>query len=292
MKKIALLMLTIALVFNTAQAQNKKDNSLLWEVSGNGLKASSYLFGTYHLAGKSFADSLSYIKTRFNTCKAVVGEMVMDSSMVQKVAMAMMLSDSTTLEKLFTADEFKLISDYAQEATGMNIAMLNHFKPAAVHTILTMVNAPKTISATNPALDMYFQDEAKRLNYKVLGFETIQDQIELLFNTSMEVQKKQLLSSIRKKDKEKEKKNSRQLYAFYQQQDLNGLDKLMLEDDDMPEQTDRMLKDRNLKWMIALPPIIKEQPTFIAVGAAHLVGQYGLIKQLRLKGYTVKAVKR
>jgi len=58
-----------------------------------------------------------------------------------------------------------------------------------------------------------------------------------------------------------------------------------------PDLSDKMLKNRNLDWMTKAPDIIKEQPTFIVVGAAHLVGQYGLINQLRLKGYTVKAVK-
>ncbi|WP_370632963.1 TraB/GumN family protein [Mucilaginibacter sp. UR6-11] len=36
---------------------------------------------------------------------------------------------------------------------------------------------------------------------------------------------------------------------------------------------------------------LKEPSTIIAVGAPHLVGQYGLINQLRLKGYKVRPVK-
>ncbi len=289
MKKLILLILTIALALNTTHAQTKKENSLLWEISGNGLKSSSYLFGTYHLAGKSFADSLGYIKTHFNECKAVAGEMILDSAMVGKVSMAMLLTDGTTLDKVFNTDDYKLVADYATASTGMDMRMLNHFKPSAIYMLATMLNAPKSISDTNPALDMYFQQEAKRLNYKVLGLETIEDQIDMMFNFPMDLQKKQLLNSIRKKDKEK--LVGQQLYNLYLQQDFDGLEKLMTDENDLPEITDKMLKNRNLKWMTELPPILKEQPTFIAVGAAHLVGQYGLVNQLRLKGYMVKAVK-
>ncbi|MEO6356579.1 MAG: hypothetical protein ABIU77_05530, partial [Ferruginibacter sp.] len=32
---------------------NKDDNSLLWQVSGNGLQQPSYLFGTFHLMCKN-----------------------------------------------------------------------------------------------------------------------------------------------------------------------------------------------------------------------------------------------
>jgi uncharacterized protein YbaP (TraB family) len=57
------------------------------------------------------------------------------------------------------------------------------------------------------------------------------------------------------------------------------------------EETDKMIKDRDLNWVNKMPGIIKQQPTFIAVGAAHLLWDCGLINQLRLKGFTVKAVK-
>ncbi|MBV8391009.1 MAG: TraB/GumN family protein, partial [Mucilaginibacter sp.] len=54
---------------------------------------------------------------------------------------------------------------------------------------------------------------------------------------------------------------------------------------------DKLLKNRNIKWIKEMPEIMQKQATFIAVGAAHLVGDYGLINQLRLKGYIVKAIK-
>jgi uncharacterized protein YbaP (TraB family) len=285
-KTLAALLLCLFVLTTYGQKGNK---SLLWEISGNGLKTPSYLFGTYHLAGKSFIDSLSTVKTYFNTCKTVAGEIVIDSTMVTKVGAAMMFKDSTTLDKIFTPAQYKLVNDYVKQVTKMDLAVFNHFKPATVSTLLSAFTAPKTITATNPALDMYFQEEAKRLNYKVIGLETAEDQIDLLFNDPIADQKKQLLKSVLKKDKEK--KSGEQLYSLYLQQDLDGIEKLMNADDDTPELTDRMLKNRNLKWIAELPAIIKEQPTFVAVGAAHLVGKYGLIKQLRLKGYTVKAVK-
>lgn len=54
MKKIfTSAVLVFAIIFNTAtQAQTKSpklEDSLLWEVSGNGLPKSSYLYGTIHM---------------------------------------------------------------------------------------------------------------------------------------------------------------------------------------------------------------------------------------------------
>jgi uncharacterized protein YbaP (TraB family) len=285
-KTLAALLLCLFALTTYGQKGNK---SLLWQISGNGLKSPSYLFGTYHLAGKSFVDSLSIVKKYFDDCKTVAGEILIDSTMATKLGAYMMFKDSTTLDKIFTPDEFKLIGDYVKQATQMDLADFNHFKPATVSTLLSAYTAPKTVTATNPALDMYFQEEAKRRNYKIIGLETLEDQAELLFNAPIADQKKDLLKSILKKDKEKIQ--GEKLYSLYLEQDLDGIEKLMAADDDTPELTDKMLKNRNLKWIAKLPSIIKEQPTFVAVGAAHLIGKYGLIKQLRLKGYTVKPVK-
>jgi uncharacterized protein YbaP (TraB family) len=49
LKKIALLLLLCA---SSAFAQEKKYQSLLWEVSGNGLTKKSYLYGSMHVSDK------------------------------------------------------------------------------------------------------------------------------------------------------------------------------------------------------------------------------------------------
>jgi uncharacterized protein YbaP (TraB family) len=291
MKKLLLLMLTATLALNTTHAQTN-NNSLLWEISGKGITKPSYLFGTYHFASKQLVDSLADIKKYFNSCKVVVGEAVMDSAAMQDVFTAMVLPDDTSLDKLFTPEEYKIISDYVTEVSPLPMEMLNHFKPAGVQLMLLGFTMPKTISENNPAIDMYFQQEGTRLGNKVMGFETLKEQGDLMFGDPMEKQKKALLKSIREKDKMKAE--GQKLYALYLKQDLTGIDNLVtksLAEAKSPEMSDRMLKDRNLRWIQQTPALISAQPTFMVVGAAHLVGQYGLINQLRLKGYSVKPVK-
>ncbi|MES2807160.1 MAG: TraB/GumN family protein [Bacteroidota bacterium] len=289
MKKIFLAFVCL-LWLTTTYAQ--KNNSLLWAISGNGLKTPSYLFGTYHFAGRSLVDSLSETKKYFNLCKTVVGEVIVDSAALQRVASAMMLTDGTTLSTLYTPEEFKLIGDYVKQISNMDIMGLNTLKPATLQIMLMSFTVPKTFSDTNPPVDLYFQQEGKRLNYKVTALETLDEQIALVCGAPIAEQKKDLLESVTKKDIQN--KDANELFALYLKQDLDGVEKLVnagLAKSSSPEMSDKMLKDRNLKWIIKIPEIIKEQPAFIAVGAAHLVGQYGLINQLRLKGYTVLPVK-
>ncbi len=51
MKKF-LLLLTIGLLFSVTGSAQKKYQGLLWEISGNGMDAPSYLYGTMHVSNK------------------------------------------------------------------------------------------------------------------------------------------------------------------------------------------------------------------------------------------------
>ena len=53
MKKISAIFLLSLL--SLASAAQKKNNSLLWKISGNGLEKPSYLFGTIHMLCKEDA---------------------------------------------------------------------------------------------------------------------------------------------------------------------------------------------------------------------------------------------
>ena len=53
---------------------------------------------------------------------------------------------------------------------------------------------------------------------------------------------------------------------------------------------DVFLNNRNQSWIPVIEDLIKKQPTFIAVGAAHLGGNKGVISLLKSKGYIVEPV--
>ena len=51
-----------------------------------------------------------------------------------------------------------------------------------------------------------------------------------------------------------------------------------------------VLFDRNDRWIPMIERAMSEQPTFVAVGVAHLLGSRGLISQLKQRGYGVRRV--
>ncbi len=273
----------------SANAQIKKaENSLLWEITGKGLTKPSYLFGTYHFADNGFVDTMKVLNEKLKSADAVVGELVMDKTLAMKLVPFMVMKDNS-LDKILTPEEYKLVDDYVKQFPGYELKMFNKMKPVVVQTMILQLTAPKTFTATNPALDEYLQTYAKENAKPVMGLETVEEQAGILFGNSIERQKELLLKSI--KDAEKNKQESIDLYNYYIAQDLEKLEKLFADNQDYTQdEMDQLLKNRNQKWMAELPPMMQKQSLFIAVGAGHLFGKDGLIKGLKAMGYTLKPV--
>jgi uncharacterized protein len=82
----------------------------------------------------------------------------------------------------------------------------------------------------------------------------------------------------------------------YYAQDLKGLLDVMNEKfnttcDATPDETAKLIDNRNVDWASRMPAIMKTAPTLFVVGAGHLPGDKGVLKLLQNKGYTVEAVK-
>lgn len=288
---IRLVLITLVLPFvlgTIAKAQKKTANTLFWEISGKDLKKPSYLFGTYHFADKGFVDTMKTVNEKLKAADAIVGELVMDSTLAMKVLPYMMLK-GTTLDKLLTPADYKLVDDQLKKVSNYELKMFNGMNPTTIQLTILQFSAPKTFTKDNPAIDEYFQTYAKQNQKPVFGLETADDQGKILFGNSLQRQVELLVKSV--KEAAKNDKQGSDLYTYYIAQDLEKITLLMKDNGGYTqEEMDQMLKHRNVKWMDQLPSMMQGRSLFIAVGAAHLIGIDGLIKGLQAKGYTVKPV--
>jgi len=294
MKKISLLLLCILLIScNEPQRLKYKnitlDNSLLWQISGNGLATPCYLFGTDHLLGGNFLDTLPYVMEKFRQCKAVATEVDFESEPDEYKSHIILKNDS--LSHLFTSVEFAEINKtFAQYVPARwSYKTFDRLKPAYIHDDLYYAIAPRTLSKTNHHLDKYFREAGRVMGYKIIGLESVAFHDSLLFDAPLALQKSNLLYLVRHIDHIR--KLTEESLELYRKQDLNGMENHQsLKNGYTDKYIYQYVASRNSNWLDELPAIMKDQPTFIAVGAAHLLWNCGLIKQLRLKGYTVTPI--
>ena len=301
MKRIFFTFVVAVMASVTANAQ------LLYKISGNGLKAPSYIVGTYHLAPASYVDSIPGARVALETAEQVCGELSMDemSSLegTQKVMAAMMLPDGQSLKDVLSEEEFAKLDAFMADVMGVGLsnpmvgAQLGKMTPMAIATQLQLLQYMKMTPGFNPnaLIDSYFQTEASKNGKPVIGFETMDFQISVLYKgRSVERQKVQLMCMI--DNREYELMMMKTLTEAYFAQDIAKLlevteEKLGNKCDSTPEEDEALIYGRNADWAEKMPAIMGDKSTLFVVGAAHLPGERGVLELLKKKGYAVEAVK-
>lgn len=272
---------------------------LLWKISGNGLNQPSYVMGTHHLASLSIKDSIQGLQTALDQAQQVYGELKMSEMQDPNASAALMqkymtTETDTTFKSLFTDEEYEKISQCAKENLMFDVGMLPKVKPVFLTNNLIVVLYMKHIGGFNPQeqLDTYFQTQATEKGKKAEGLETMDFQLDLLYNgSSLKRQAETLICFINNIDENLEL--AKKLTDAYMAQDLKTLEKIS--DSELcgmsQQEEEAMIDNRNKKWAKMLPEIMNAAPTFIAVGVLHLPGENGLLNLLKQQGYTVEPVK-
>ena len=266
---------------------------LLWKVSGNGLSKPSYLFGTHHLIERDQIIGFDKILDLAGKQDAVVGEMDMGHmlSMQIKMMKGMMMKDSTIKELVSEAD-YALVDAELKDVMKMGLNKLGKMKPMMVSTMYSLMLYTKinNLKKQPEAVDILFQKKARKQKKRVIGLETIEQQMDIMLN-SIPLKRQAYLLVKGVKEKEKGVELLKKMNEVYLAGDLQKIEALNNEDDDMTADEKKiMIDNRNANWINQLNALIPTTSCFVAVGCIHLVGENGLIGQLKKSGYTVEAV--
>lgn len=285
--------LTLLIVFYSCHAQtklpkliiNKNDNSLLWEISGNGLQQSSYLFGTFHLMCKNDIHFSSQLTTAVGLAEKVYMEMDMDDPAIMLGGLLLMnMKDGRTLQQLYTADEYKRVDNFFRDSLHTPLSFMQKIKPFFLEAMLYPKMMPcKTISGVEEELMKVVKQQKKEIK----GLETIEFQASVFDSIPYEEQAKELLKSI--DSLAVNRNNFDTMMNVYKSQQISEIENLFSKSEaGMEDHQDLLLNGRNKNWVAQLKTIMKTSPVFVAVGAGHLVGKQGLIALLREEGFTVQ----
>jgi len=275
------------LSFSFIQAQ------LLWKVTGKGLKHPSYLFGTHHLIPIQFLDSVPGLFKAFNNCDKVVGEMVLNNvDATSKIQQAAMMPDHVKMKDLIKdSTNYAKVDKELKSVLKIGLKEVSIMNPSLILSLYEIGIYKKLTGYTDDKKsDSYFQLVAAEKGKPVVGLETIDQQIAVLFgNGTLQRQADVLVETVQQKDNVlKEMIHMNKLYKAGKINELVEMSNRKGNVIDMTEEEyTRLVDNRNADWITKLPEMMQKSSCFIAVGALHLGGKNGLIKQLEKEGYKV-----
>lgn len=276
----------LSMNFMTAAAQNKimdNDNSLLWEVSGNGLSKPSYIAGTFHILCNKDFDIKPKIWNALNQSENFVME-INYTDQNEIAAMQKMMSADKKISDQLTSEEAKeldkILIDY-----GTDLKKVDSHSPQALYALV----ATKAIPCPQNEVKMYEIELLKtaiKNKKSVNGLEKVDDQTYAIGEA---YNLKEVISQL--KLGAEYAIVSQKMTTAFKNENLQTLDQLIKDPKFMNKKQEKLiLTDRNIKWAEKMPDMMKKQSSFFAVGSGHLWGKNGIINLLKAKGYTVKPV--
>ncbi len=259
--------------------------TLLWQVTRPGMKDTTYLFGTMHTRDARAFQFGPAVSRAFVGADIVAGELDMEETqrLDQSVMNAMFLPKGSSLDKLYNKRDYKEVIGTLKEKLGPVAPICTKIKP--FYTI-ALLNEAELGNDSAIVLDAWFQLKAQEAGKPVVGLETVTEQIEAVERIPLKVQARMLLEAVRTDIRS----GSNAGLEAYLAQDLDALI-AEVETVRLPADADKaLLQDRNLRMTERLEKHMRGHGVFVAVGAAHLPGEYGLIDRLRRLGYTVLPV--
>lgn len=266
---------------------NADNNTLLWEVSGNGLAAPSYLFGTFHMLCKDEIKFSDALKQAVNNSAEVYMELDMDDPGVLLGGLSMMsMKGGKKLKDILTEDEYKRVEIFFKDSLKSSLNMFQGMKPL----LLTSLVYPKLMPcAAVTSVEEQLVKLAKQNKKEIRGLETMAFQASVFDSIPYKEQADELLKTIDSLSKSKQLFDS--MVKAYKSQNMSLLENMLTDDDfGMEGSQDVLVNKRNENWVVQLKDIMKKEPVFVATGAGHLPGKDGLIALLLQQGYTVRPV--
>jgi len=257
-------------------------NSLLWEISGNGLEQPSYLYGTIHVIGKSDFVVSDLVMEKFKSVKKLALEIKTDAPDLQlKMMQSMMMGEDTTLQMLL-GEDYETVSRFMQDSLALNLQLFATIKPLFIQAL----TLPKIIGEPIEAYDFYFAKLAQEEEKEIVGLETIDDQIKVFDGIPLKEQANMLVEFAN--DYSAQKALFHKMIDLYKAQDIRGLHQCMLQQPEYEKYEELLINQRNRNWIAVIKKLIQPEKIFIAVGAGHLPGEQGVIRLLEQEGYVLK----
>ncbi|TCZ73525.1 TraB/GumN family protein [Flaviaesturariibacter aridisoli] len=263
-----------------AGAQGDYPPTLLWRISGAGLNADSYLWGTIHLQDRrvfAFTDSLYYF---LDQTRAFAMELDPERAGAELLPFMLAQDTSAFVYTVLPDSVFRKLGPVLERALNKPARTVRR-KEAWLYAQLRPYRRRRPDDMEQP-MDLYLQQLARRGGKPVLGIEDLSDQFNLEEVLSGPFDTQGILDS-----EESVRAQTEQLTQLYLRQDLAGIERLSYGDS---SEFVRKLLRRNRKMAVRMDSIARRQPTFFAIGAGHLPGPEGVLALLRRRGFSVTPV--
>jgi uncharacterized protein YbaP (TraB family) len=288
---VLLAFLGVAQAQQAAPAQPKPRRFLMWKATSP--SATVYLVGSIHVGDSSMYPLPKEVESAFAAARVLAVEINIKNAdqakMIGLVQKYGVYADDDVLAKHLSKETQAALDDYCTRHNVPRMGM-EKLKPWLVAISIAQMAWQQAGEDPSLGIDMHFLDESKPPQ-RIDELETMESQFSIFAEATEEEQQSMLASILKQGDKMKDLITRMQ--TAYISGDPGSLEKIMQEQNDVGSKSlgKKFVDDRNVAMTGKMEEYLKgKDPVFVVVGAAHIIGDKGIAKQLRDKGYKVEQV--
>lgn len=275
---------------------NKKYPSLLWEITGNGLKKPSHLIGTMHVSSKlafNLPDSF-YIAIRKADVVALESNPETWQEDMSKYDLTEADMPDNSAYGMYSAvpDEYFGIKTLKFFKYDKKVERALYSNPTTINNLLYRSYGNESSDFEEDTyLDMYIFQCGKKWSKIVTGVENYGESMKLMAEAYRDAAKDKNIRRRSYTDIDNDYSEDK-LEEAYRTGNLDLLDSINRYNSVSEAFDEKFLYRRNEIQANSIDSILKSgSALFVGVGAAHLPGERGVIELLRSKGYKLRPVK-
>ncbi len=284
---LALLLLLAAFITTPATA----GKHFFWKVQTD--SSTAYLLGSIHMGKPDMYPLPAIINNAFDSSDVLVVEVniknvdLSEGSGMSDMMSEMMYTDSTTFRDHISDSLYRKFEELFKEYSVPEM-LVQKMKPDVIIMTIYQMQLLKNGYSPNYGVDMHFLDKADSMGMEIKELETAEEQLKMLYgDENSDTSELYLMYSI--DDLKSGSKAIDTLYNAWKNGNTAMIDSLTnAVAETNPEYKDMMYKlldERNIKMAKKIEGYLATKKTyFIIVGAAHLVGNNGIISLLKKSG--------
>jgi uncharacterized protein YbaP (TraB family) len=284
-----ILALVLLLALSAARSLGAQERTLLWKVSEG--DKSIFLLGSIHYLRKENYPLNQAILDAFDASERLVLEIDLQNTpagAAQRLTLDKAIyRDGSNLAQNVSQETYQLASKRAAEL-GIDMQVVQPMKPWFV--ALTMLAVKLQRMGLDPKLgvDHHLAERAKRDGKPTSGLETLEFQLGIFDQLSKREQELMLRETAG--ELERIDKNVKDIVESWLKGDGERLAALLLAGmRQYPELQQKLVIERNRRWLEEIAKLVEQgSNAMVVVGAAHLVGQEGVIDMLKARGFSVE----
>ncbi len=287
---IFVILVFVSFVIFAQEALSQSRKSFLWKIQSK--TNTVYVLGSIHLFKREIYPLNQKIESAFGQSEILVVEANVDDIRnvdVQKLMERAFYPENDTLEKHVSPEIYELVK---KETSGLGIPveLINKQRPWFLAMTLEALESLKLGFDPNYGIDKYFLSKAEGKK-RILELESIDYQLNLLSSFSDKDQELLLLYTLR--DLKLLEQELEQLSKAWTSGDTKSMESILTrsvsEDNRFASILEKIVYERNRKMASKIEDLLRTNETyFVIVGAGHLVGDRGIIENLKRKGYLVE----